>query len=152
MAYPYVKNNFVDGAPPTPQVDDVVWANAVETGIRDAHTIDLSPDPDGDGLISGAVAINMSGIQDGYYAAKLSGTATITVSNLARMATICFRIIQSATGGHLLTFAITGGVVRWEQNVVPVLTAATNATDYFLGVGSPSGLHMDAFVVGQNMA
>jgi hypothetical protein len=152
MAYPYVKNNFVDGALPTPQVDDVVWANAVETGIRDAHTIDLSPDAGGLGLISGAVTVDMAGIQDGYYAAKLSGSVTITVNNLARMAGITFRIVQSDTGGHLVTFARTGGVVRWDENAVPILTSASGAIDYFVGLGSPAGTNMEMFLAGQNMA
>jgi hypothetical protein len=113
---------------------------------------DLSPAPDGTGLISGTVNLDLNGLTDVFYAAKLSGNVTIVVNNLARICSITFRIAQSAAGNNVITFQRTGGVVRWDGNTTAVLTPAGDAIDYFLGIGSPSGLHMDMFICGQDMA
>lgn len=125
---------------------------ATEAAGAQSGLVDLSPQADGLGLITGAVAVNAADVYDGMYAAKLSGNATITVSNLSRFAAITFRIVQSTAGSNTVTFAISGGSVRWPSATAGVLTTTASAVDYFTALGSPTGLNMEMFTVGKGLA
>lgn len=120
-------------------------------GGTPAVAVDLSPQADGIGLITGAVTINMSGIADAIYAAKLSGNATLTITNMSRFASITFRLVQSTAGLNTVTFARSGGVVRWPQGSVAVLTSTAGAIDFYTGIGTPTGANLEMFTVAKDV-
>lgn len=143
------------GVPAGSKLDATTHNAAMDTVLADAKaadvSTDLSPQADGLGLISGAVALNLSGLDDVAYAAKLNGNTTITVSNLARFVPVMFRIVQPTSGVWTVTFAITGGTVRRPSGDPPTLTPAPNAIDYYAAIGSPTAVNMDLFIVGTDV-
>jgi len=68
----------------------------------------------------------------------LAHTTTITINNMTADQTVELWITKT-TGGGTITWAVTGGTLKWKDNVAPTLTTTNNKVDLIVFVVAGDG-------------